>query len=517
MPARKKVELGPDDMLGQLAASLRKQARQPNILGYEPHDKQLQFHSSTAKKRLYIGGNRSGKTTAGVAEGIWYLKGEHPYKRVPEPPVAGRAIGVDLLRGVQGILIPQFKRWIPPSLLVDGSWSKSYHAESRTLTLANGSTLEFMSYEQDTDKFAGVPRHFIHYDEEPPQHIYQENQARLIDYDGDAWFTLTPVEGMTWIYDSLYLPGTDEKSDSSVFVIEADMTDNPHIAGTGIEEFLKGLSKDERDARQSGKFVQLGGLVFKSFNANVNSFKCDATVPPKSWLWYASMDHGYNNPTAWLWHAVSPSGDVITFAEHYQNEMVVADHAKVFHKLNQQFGKLPDIIVGDPAIEQRQGVTGSSIRNEYAQHGVYIMPGNNDVLSGVNQMHDYMKINSVTGKPFWQITENCPNLLRELSRLRWKTWAGRRAQFENNKFDQIHKKDDHAFDSARYFFTCLPSLKPTLEAQEELKLDRSGTIRYDEALIQQTRGRASRSQGWHAPSPDPWQIVDSSLHSLEYD
>jgi len=33
----------------------------PTVYNYKPHDKQIQFHSSTEDGRLYIGGNRSGK------------------------------------------------------------------------------------------------------------------------------------------------------------------------------------------------------------------------------------------------------------------------------------------------------------------------------------------------------------------------------------------------------------------------------------------------------------------------
>lgn len=512
MPPRKRAaskSVTPEDMLAQLHEGIKRQVKKPNIHGYDPHEKQRLFHQSHAKKRLYIGGNRSGKTTAGVAEDIWYLTGVHPFKRVYEPPVAGRVIGVDFLRGVKTILIPQFQRWLPPSYLIGGSWSRSFDSESRTLHLANGSTLEFMSYEQDTDKFAGVPRHFTHYDEEPPKHIYDECQARLIDYNGDAWFTMTPVEGMTWVYDELYLPGTESKR--GIQVVEADMTDNPYINQAGVANFLDGLDADARAQRERGKFVQLGGLVFKRFSPQTHVVSYE--VPPLDWEWYASLDHGWNNPTCWLWHAVSPEGNVITFWEEYGSEKLVSEWAQIFHKINKGFKREPDIIVGDPAIKQTTAHLGTSIQTEYSQHGVYVMPGNNDVSAGVNQMQDYLKTDPDSGKPFWVVTENCSNLIREMQRLRWRTWAGRKAQYENNPQEQIHKKDDHAPDSARYFFTCLPDLKPRLrdgDGEEKVVLESRGLLRYDEALTQANR----------SPGRTPWNVTESTdltISSLEFD
>jgi hypothetical protein len=87
---------------------------------------------------------------------------------------------------------------------------------------------------------------------------------------------------------------------------------------------------------------------------------------------------------------------------------------------------------------------------------VYIALGNNNVVTGVNQVASYLNINPRTLKPHWQITENCTNLIREMQRLHWKTAASKKTQANNNNREEIHKKDDHACDSARYFFSAIP-------------------------------------------------------------
>ena len=70
----------PEEILLSLSEGLAHAARNPNIKHYKPHAKQRVFHSSTKKKKLYIGGNRSGKTTGGVVECIWRASCTHPFR-----------------------------------------------------------------------------------------------------------------------------------------------------------------------------------------------------------------------------------------------------------------------------------------------------------------------------------------------------------------------------------------------------------------------------------------------------
>ena len=73
-------------------------------------------------------------------------------------------------------------------------------------------------------------------------------------------------------------------------------------------------------------------------------------------------------------------------------------------------------------------------------------------------MLQYLKVNPGTGTSRWKITENCVNLISEISRYRWATYSSRKIQFDRNKQEKPLKKDDHAVDSTRYFFTLMPDL-----------------------------------------------------------
>lgn len=506
------VAVSQTEMLGLLAEKLSLQAREPNALAYQPHYKQEMFHRSVAKTRVYIGGNRSGKSYGGVMEGIYRARGVHPYLKVPSAPTRGRVVCVDYSQGINQIQLPLWKRLVPSNELKGGTWEKAYHTDSKILTFQNGSTIEFMSYEQKLDSFAGTSRHWISFDEEPPKPIWDECLARLVDTNGEAWLTLTPINGMTWIYDTLYLPGV-ESTNKNIQVIQVDMHENPHLNPEAIERYLESLDPDERRAREKGVFVQMGGLVYKKFDpdTHVIPYTSELLDEVKKYEPWTSMDHGYNAPSAWLWHAVAADGTIVTFAEHYKAEMTVEEHAKTVLSFEKSMGLAePAVRAADPATAQRQGVTGTSIQTEYAINGVFLSPGNNDVQTGVAKVQQYLRINPKTKKPYWLIADNCVNLIKEIKRLRWATHATKQGQYNNNPQEKIHKKDDHACDSARYFFSFMPTLEGPVAEVSKKELDRSSGQRYDEVLARMASPTDSNG-------PTSWSFEPDSIASFEWE
>jgi len=459
-----------EDALRLLGEKLRAGVTRPNLLRYAPHAKQVKFHTSQARKKLYIGGNRSGKTTGGIVEDIWWAKGQHPYRPVPPPPVRGRYVTTSLIDGVEKIALPEFSRWTPPSLLVNGSWTDSYDKKLRTLNFANDSFIEFMSYDQDLDSFAGTSRHFTHFDEEPPKNIFTECLLRLLDTAGSLWLTMTPVDGMTWVYDDIYEPGKTGQ-DSDILIIEIDTHENPYISQTEIEFISQGLDDDERQARIEGKFIHIGGLIYKMFHTSTHVLNEPLDLSTiRTWEWYASLDAGFNNPTAWLWHAVSPDNRIVTFAEHYESGHTVDYHAIAVHRKNVEHKRPPNIYIGDPSIRNTDPITGTSIHEEYNKFGIPIVLGNNDVRGGISRMARYFSVTK-DGKPNWMIDPSCTNFIRELQRYRWKTHINKKVADRTNPLEEPLKKDDHTCDSARYFIMSRPDLTPASpgSVSEEIK------------------------------------------------
>lgn len=462
MPRSKYVPpMTEDQFLLNLGEELRRQAVRPNINGYVPHEKQVDFHSNPAKTRLYIGGNRSGKSFGNVAECVYWLSKRHPYRKIPVNDyegTRGRINTVDFINGADKILLPLFKQLVPPSLLVNGAWDDSYHRASRVLTLANGSFIEFLSYESDLDKFAGTSRHFVSYDEEPPEVIYTENKARLIDTQGHQWFSMTPVEGMSWVYDEIYLKG--KSGVEGYHNTEIEMADNPYISEEAINEFLDGLDENEKLARGKGQFVEMGGLIYKKFDPKPGGIHVmDRTNLrfPRNVPIGISLDHGFNNPTAVLWHALLPENRVITFHERYVRGETVEQHARAIHKFNRENGITPEILIADPSIRNTDPITGTSILQEYTKFGLPFQLANNDVKAGIERTNGYLRPRA-GGQPLWKCTVDCGNLIKEMARYKWATFTSKKLNARYNNREEPHKKDDHACDSLRYFFMSRPNL-----------------------------------------------------------
>lgn len=460
------------DLLRGLASKLKSNAIRPTIYGYEPYidpqtgeSPQTRFHTSNKKGRLFIGGNRSGKTVSGATEAVMWVIGQHRWLETPEPPVFGRCVSVDFTNGVEKIIKPEVARWIPPSALVNGSWEASFNKETKTLNLENGSFLEFMSYDQDLDKFAGTSRDFVWFDEEPPEEIFDECMMRLIDRGGKWWLTMTPVEGMTWVYDDIYVPG-HENNDDNIEVIIVDSEMNPYVSSVEREILFSFLTEDEKKARKKGTFVQLGGLVYPMFKEEDHVIPY--FVPPKEWLWVRSMDHGFTNPTSWHWSAVDPDGRIFVFDEYYQSGKTVSQHAAEVHSITSKYEREPDYSVGDPSIRNTDPITGTSVLLEYIDFGIPIVLGNNDQKAGINRVARYLLGKEYEGEryPMLYITDNCVELIREMKRLRWATWANKKDDKKKNKKEEQHKKDDHACDDLRYLVSSRPDLDTGTEVPE---------------------------------------------------
>lgn len=473
-----------EDLLEKVASGLSRVATKPNIYNYVPNPGgQTAFHKSQAKGRLLAGSNRSGKTVAGIVEDCWWLLQRHPYIKTPDPPVFGRVITVDFDYGADQIIVPQLSQWLPPSALINGSWEDSYNKKKHLLTLANGSKLEIKAHGQALESFAGTPRHFLHVDEECPENIFIESKLRLVDFNGSYWMTLTPVEGITWVYDSL-VDGATKHAE----VFEIDIRDNPHLSKEAIDTIAEDLAEEERAIRIAGKFVPRGGRVYDAFDEKRHVIP--PGIPPKNYPWYVSMDSGYNNPTAVYWHAIYPEGMVVTFAEHYKSKWTARQHAEKIKELNKKFGKEPEVYVGDPSMDQTTPHTGTSLLVEYRNLGIPIVTRRVRVNVGVDKINDYLK------RDMWFITEDCPNLIREIRKLPWKRYSSNKIASRSNKREEPLKKDDHGPDSCRYLFTFVPDISQLGRIPED------------------PRSKVKLSKTITQPERYPWHI-DEQLYSMD--
>jgi len=472
-----------DDLLSGIVDRIEGGLRLPNIFRYTPLPQQDLFHQSTAKGRILFGGNRGGKTYGGISDDVMILLRRHEPRNHLYPPAGHplrmRFIGVDFDRGIDQTAIPLFAQLIPGSFLINGSWEDSYDRTRHMLTLADKSTVSFMSYEQKPDKFQAVSLHHIHFDEEPPKAIFDESMLRLLDTAGSWTLSETPVQQLEWVQDDLVEPAeAGMRTDIEVFRMAT--TENTNLDPQEILDLMATMTEEEKTVRIFGGYLE-GSLVFPEFKQ-----KAPFVIPEddftldREWAIYESMDYGYANPNAWLWTAVHEDGRIITFRELYAPRIIVETWAQMVFAMRKQieadFGiHYDDLfrgVIGDPSISNSTGAgqTGLTIQQAYALHGINIATegivkartGNPDV--GLNKMHTYLKPRpahheDLPGVPWWQMLDTCPNLASEMRRAR-KPKQTRANKEVKNTSEQIRDKDNHAIDAQKYLFMRAHDLRP---------------------------------------------------------
>src|SRR5262245_1484174 len=223
----------------------------------------MDFHRLSTQVKMFLGGNQSGKTTAGLADDLIQVVDRDllpphlaPFKRW-EPPVYCRIL-TETNAVLATVIIPKMRELLPKAALLNDTWEQSYDKILKILRLGNGSTIQFMTYEQEVSAMGGVTLHRVHYDEEPPKSVRVENRTRLVKYRGDEIFTMTPLHGLSWAYQDLWLRRGHRLRNKEVYINEdqelsivcVDMDDNPYLGGKAKTQVLRGLSKEEIDARK---------------------------------------------------------------------------------------------------------------------------------------------------------------------------------------------------------------------------------------------------------------------------
>lgn len=487
-----------EDLSRYFGEQLQATAEFPNINNARLHRKQQIFHQSQMKGRIFQGGNQSGKSFVGYHEDACWVTNRHPYNpRANAGPQHGRVIVPDFTHGADEIAVPNLSRLIPPSFLQDGSWDRSYSKADHKLTLANGSTIEIMSQEQDVDAFAGTQRDFLHGDEEVEKERWEESQVRLIRRDGFWWQTQTPVAGVEWIYDQHVAPllkghagvgpfsGTytlpGDPINGTVLLVTASIWDNAVSNGgvlpdEAIERVLSALDPDERRVREYGIMPEMGGSAFPEFKRSTHVLELgdpmldhegNFRIPDDARV-YTTMDDGRENPTAWAWVAAMNDGTVVTFREHYRAQWGIAQHVDEIKRIEDEIDRRVFMRVGDPAIKKLNS-TEISVQSEYARlmaaKGVY-PPG-----IAVNQIpsdrrihrakvHQYFQINPLTGVAFWRFTWNCPMHIKEITGLKNDRWINKQVAARNNKKEGIRDKNNHTYDATKYLASIMPDITP---------------------------------------------------------
>lgn len=437
--------------------------------GEKVHKKQLEFHKCPKKNRWVFGGNRSGKTECGAVETVWLARGIHPYKE--NKPISCWVVSLSkqVQRDVAQSKILHYLRkdYIEQIVMSSGKQGSADYGIIDFILVKNVfgslSKIGFKSCDQGREKFQGSSLDFVWFDEEPPYDIYQECRMRVMDRQGFIFGTMTPLKGLTWVYNEIYL---NTNNDNEVWHTEMEWADNPYLDNNEIEQMTKTLSSEELQSRRYGKFMQCGGMVYNEFDENIHVI--DPFEVPYEWYDNISIDPGLNNPLSAHWYARDFDGNVYVIAEHFDKGKDVYFHAErikeISKKLNWHFcnGKLTALI--DSAANQRTLASSKNVVELFYENDILVNPKvNKDMFSGINVVKRYLKDGE--GKAHLFIFKNCVNLIKEIKSYWW------------GDNDLPIKKDDHCLDEMRYYLMSITDREKIKKGKSLVQKDKEKLIK----------------------------------------
>lgn len=425
-------------------------------LCYEPHEKQMLFHTAPNQGRAIFGGNQSGKTYSGVMEDAMHFTLEYP-SWYPQDmrftaPTVGRIIVKDFPKGVGEVLEPALMRSIHPRHVARAV--RNSQGFISKLIGVKGSRLDIITHEMDPMSAEGWQGDWFHMDEPCPRELFVASLRGLIRRAGRWWLSCTPLTE-PWMYDEIY---TNPKH----FCVNVDIRDNPHLSQEQIQVFEDSLTEDEKEARIHGKFMHLSGLCYPEFEASVH-VRPSTTIIPPDWPRRLMVDPHDRRPFAMIWAAVDPLNRTWFYREwpleyfhkmttsrrsvqDYINLIREAEGSEVIFRrlMDSRFGKQPKM-----QIEGRDMSDQPNLFDMFDEKGMTFEPsywtqslGTSD--PGHQAVKQKLRVSPLTEEPSLFVLENCKNLIYAFQHNVWDADKEKQGQFAKDFLDlaRFHEMDE---------------------------------------------------------------------------
>lgn len=312
-----------------------------SLLDYQWHDTALRFIHSKAKVRVIITGNQAGKSKTAMLDLAMRELGIHPVRSRNNLTKPVRCVSKCLPKNdedEENAQYNEFKIMYPKDLIL-----KDVTARSSILTVKSISgdknRIEFLSKNMDLDAFMSTQRSALYQDEEIERVKFTESLMRLLRAGGDVVVTLTPVKGLDWTYDDLWmkaskiyrskticdkfhLPPVETNSkgkDIEIFCWATD--DNPVLDTDDVDRIMEQVGAEDDDdlaMRRYGVFKQVTGRMYKNFDKNIHCISFDKYFDPnefKRYWHYRIIDYHPTKPWYVSFLAITPQHERFVWKE----------------------------------------------------------------------------------------------------------------------------------------------------------------------------------------------------------
>lgn len=281
-------------------------------------------------------------------------------------------------------------------------------------------------------------------------------------------------------------------------LVEGSTYTNKHNLGADFIETLENVyTGQSRDRFLYGEWASYEGLVYPEFNEAVHMINESVIINTIN----ALRDLGVNLTIieGYDYGIVMPSCYLLGCADRYKNvfildgfytpseQMHIEDQQAKIHELRDSWGFHEDNhIICDPAIMRRSVAQKSAGAKTIAQlfgegnNGVKMRAGDNDKLTGITKVSQYIRVKSNHRNPFTQepeaphlyINDKLQFIASEMSSWYWK------ADKSGKRLDEPVDKNDHSLDTIKYMLSRRPSIATrtrVIKSQEHLTQWSEGT------------------------------------------
>ena len=434
---------------------------------YAPQPKQDLFHRAGGFKRRYARtGNRFGKSTMGAAEDAAWAYGERPWYAKDDP---ARQVGIPQ-RSTKGLILVQdwdkaneiftcqeegaskgkLFQFLPKDCIQDVILNQRNVVCIRVRSIWGGISSIYLdtvkSYKNNAMGQESSDWDWIHVDEPIPEEMWIANSRGLIDRDGSAWFTCTPITEM-WIND-MFFPGRSARYDLDVPVADAanrkwvmtgSMHDNATLTDAAKKAFIADLPLDQIESRVNGRPRMLSGQVYKEFDNDHIYYEVppqweDMDKPPSDYTIRVGIDTHPRTPHAVLFSATSPLGYVFFWSEIFEACLMSGLIERIRAHLD---GRTALIMHLEKAAYIPHPTTGTSMADELILAGLPVMEASKDLTRGIQAVKQFLKKRDALGKPICYFSNKLLETLREFDRYVW----------DPNKTDSPIDKHDHMMEN----------------------------------------------------------------------
>lgn len=422
---------------------------------YKPWGDQVTFEESPAQIRLLVGGNRSGKSTEGIAEDIAYSVGfRHDGSKlnIPPPPSKGIIMVKKRSLSVDQVVMAKLKSFVAKDWIE--STKNGHDGFVERINWKNGSVTYIGSYYQESGAQEGLDWDWVHFDEPPPRPVWIAVRRGLVDRGGRAWFTMTPLN-CPWIYNELYQKADGIRISSHTITL----TDNPYVSQEQKDAFIADLHPDEIEARIHGKFSHLIGSIFPEFRRDVHVVP--PHQPPPGAPIFMVMDPHDRRPSYLAWAYVDQRDRVVIFDEWPNSpfwemksvNMSVRDYSRVIREKEGILERRVYERIMDPNFGRTVShMSGTTLEDEYLEYGLdFYTDINNEILVGHTRIHE--RLAHQNRDPGLLVTANCSNMIWAFESYVWRT------KDIESEFNAKEKPDDSGkdqMDTLRYLLDYEP-------------------------------------------------------------